>query len=73
MGGNFMTPYVLRVELVDGGRIVELSEGTGLDGKTPIYGVSEFVEVEGRLMHTTRSQCLASKRMAQRLYKSLIA
>lgn len=70
MGKNFMTPNVREYELTKDGRIIELSQGIGLDGKN-IYGVSEFVTVDGRLQSTGRGQMHRTIMSARRHYNRL--
>lgn len=65
---NFMTPNVIKYEITDDYRVIELSEGTGIEGN-PIFGVTEFDDS----MHTTRrGQMHRSKQSANKHYKQLL-
>jgi len=49
-GNNFMTPYPIGFYEVKNGA-AELSEGTGLDGESPMYGVSVVTVIEDVYTH----------------------
>ncbi len=54
---NFMTPRVRDVIETEDGRLIELSEGEGIQmNGSKIYGVSEFELVNGRIQSTRRGQ-----------------
>jgi len=70
---NFMTPDVKDFVLTPDNRIIELSTGTGIDGK-PIWGVTEFTKEQGeRLQTTRRGQMHTSAKSARKHFNILLA
>jgi len=67
---NFMTPKVREWEITGDGRVIELSEGNGIDGRD-IYGVTEFEEVDGWLQTTRRGQMHSTIISARKHYNNL--
>lgn len=68
---NFMTPEVLDYEIA-GNRVVELSQGTGIDGED-IYGVSEFIYDGHTFDKTRRCQLHHGKTSARKYYQKLVS
>ena len=66
-----MTPNIRDYVLTTDGRIVELSEGTGIGGEK-IYGVTEFKEEDGRLDTTRRGQMHKTLQSARKHFKVLL-
>jgi hypothetical protein len=67
---NFMTPIVRDFILTDDYRVLELSEGNGIDGRK-IYGLTEFEIIDGRLQTTRRGQMHNTIMSARRHYNKL--
>lgn len=70
MSKNFMTPIVRDFMLTDDYRLLELSEGTGIEGNI-IYGVTEFETIDGQLQTTRRGQMHRTIISARRHYNKL--
>lgn len=70
MAKNFMTPKILKHEIIDN-RVIELSEGTGLKGNS-IFGVAEFIYTQGKGLKTTRrGEMFFIREQAVEYYKNL--
>lgn len=65
---NFMTPDVIDFRLTDDGRIIELSQGTGI-GRGKIWGVTEF---DTNLKTTRRGQMHTSAQSARKHFNTLL-
>ena len=70
MGKNFVTPDIKKYDIT-GERIIELAEGTALDG-SPLFGVSEFEYSDSSLYTTRRGECFTDRKKAEKHYKRLL-
>jgi len=68
---NFITPKVKDWLITKDYRILELSVGTGIDGQTKLWGVSELAEENGKLDTTRRGKVFESLVEARRYFNLL--
>lgn len=69
---NFMTPIIKDFVQTSDNRIIELSQGIGIDGKA-IWGVTEFIKEQGeRLQTTRRGQMHTSIKSARKHFNILL-
>jgi hypothetical protein len=67
---NFMTPIRRDYVILPDSRLLELSEGTGIEG-TKIFGVTEFETIDGKLQTTRRGQMHKTLVSARKHYNKL--
>jgi len=70
MGKNVITPHVIKWEITNDRKIVELSKGEGLDG-LPCFGVSEFEDTPTGIQSTRRGELFYNRHAAGKFYKKL--